>query len=319
MAEIKIIENMSELGAGTRGASLGIGALQVVARQRGENFFGQYERFMIEHQNDMLDFPTKYTYAKWIDGLANVYQQTADVVNFVLQNKDFPLVLSGDHSCAAGTISGIKKAFPNKRLGVIWIDAHADLHTPYTTPSGNVHGMPLAVALGENNMESASNTPNPDVVEMWEELKNIGAPAPKVLPDDLVFISLRDTEKPEDEYMARNGVKNFSVDEVRQKSKEEVAKEIKEKLSACDIIYVSFDVDSMDSILVSKGTGTPVENGLSPEEANYFVNEFASWEKTCCVEMVEINPCLDNKINKMAETAYDILRNTAATIEKKIK
>ena len=70
----------------------------------------------------------------------------------------------------------------------------------------------------------------------------------------------------------------------------------------------------MDSILVSKGTGTPVEHGLNPEEANYFVNEFASWKKTCCIEMVEINPCLDDKVNKMAEVAYDIIRNCAQTI-----
>ena len=319
MSDIKIIENMSELGAGTRGASLGIGALQVVARQRGDNFFGQYERFFVEHQNDMLDFPTIYTYAKWIDGLAEVYQSTADIVDFVYKNNNFPLVLSGDHSCAAGTISGIKKAHPNKKLGVIWIDAHADLHTPYTTPSGNVHGMPLAVVLGEDNMECASNTPNPDVVEMWKELKDIGAPAPKVLPEDLIFISVRDTEEPEEAYIKRNGIKNYSVDEVRLRGKEAVSEEIKAKLAACDIIYVSFDVDSMDSILVSKGTGTPVEHGLNPEEANYFVNEFASWKKTCCIEMVEINPCLDDKVNKMAEVAYDIIRNCAQTIQKKIK
>lgn len=319
MSDIKIIENMSELGAGTRGASLGIGALQVVARQRGDNFFGQYERFFVEHQNDMLDFPTIYTYAKWIDGLAEVYQSTADIVDFVYKNNNFPLVLSGDHSCAAGTISGIKKAHPNKKLGVIWIDAHADLHTPYTTPSGNMHGMPLAVVLGEDNMECASNTPNPDAVEMWKELKDIGARAPKVLPEDLIFISVRDTEEPEEAYIKRNGIKNYSVDEVRLRGKEAVSEEIKAKLAACDIIYVSFDVDSMDSILVSKGTGTPVEHGLNPEEANYFVNEFASWKKTCCIEMVEINPCLDDKVNKMAEVAYDIIRNCAQTIEKKIK
>lgn len=319
MSEIKIVENTSELGAGTRGASLGIGALHVVARQRGDRFFGRYERFFVEHQNDMLDFPTIYTYAKWIDGLAEVYQNTVDILDHIYKSNNFPLVLSGDHSCAAGTISGIKKAFPNKRLGVIWIDAHADLHTPYTTPSGNMHGMPLAVALGEDNMPSASNTPNPDVVGMWKELKDIGAPAPKLSPEDLVYIGVRDTEKPENEYIARKNIKNYTVEEVRNKGKEMVSNEINEKLSACDMIYVSFDVDSMDPTIVSKGTGTPVENGLHPDEAGYFVNEFASWEKTCCLEMVEINPCLDNKVNKMAEVAYEIIRTSTKTIEDRIK
>lgn len=318
MPEIKIIENTSEIGAGTRGASLGIGALKVVARQRGENFFGNYERFLIEDQNDLLDQPTDYAFAKRIDGLAQVYRDTVDVLDFVYKNNDFPLLLSGDHSCSAGTISGIKKAFPNKRLGVIWIDAHADLHTPYTTPSGNVHGMPLSVALASDNMESVVNEPNEDVKEMWEELKGIGGISPKISTEDIVFISVRDTETPEDEFIARNKIKNYSVDEVREKGKEVVSKEIEEKLAECDIVYVSFDVDSMDCILVSKGTGTPVENGLTPEEANYFVCEFAGWEKTCCLEMVEINPCLDNKINRMAEVAYDILGESVKQIENKL-
>ncbi len=319
MQEIKLVENTSELGAGTRGASLGIGALQVVARQRNEDFFGQYERFFVDERNEMLDFPTIFSHAKRIDGLAEVFQNTVDILDFIYQENNFPLVLSGDHSCAAGTIAGIKKAHPNKRLGVIWIDAHADLHTPYTTPSGNVHGMPLAVALGSDNLESKVNDPKSEVVEMWEELKNVGHDSPKLLVEDLVFISVRDTEKPEDEFIARNQIKNYSVDEVREKGMNAVSDEIKERMTSCDIVYVSFDVDSMDSILVSKGTGTPVENGLTPEEADFFVCEFASWDKTCCVEMVEINPCLDNKINKMAEVAYDILSNCAVTLEKRFK
>jgi arginase len=177
--------------------------------------------------------------------------------------------------------------------------------------------MPLAVALGVDNLECQVNNPAPDVIEMWEELKNIGHDSPQLLKEDLVYVSVRDTEKPEDDFMARNQIKNYTVDEVRAKGMQQVSEEIKERMTSCDIVYVSFDVDSMDSILVSKGTGTPVEHGLTPEEANYFVCEFASWDKTCCVEMVEINPCLDNKINKMAEVAYDILSQCAVTIEKR--
>lgn len=319
MPEIKIVENTSELGAGTRGAGLGIAALQVVARQRNENFFGNYERFFVENHNDMLDFPTIYKYAKRIDGLAEVFQDTADIVSFVLGNNDFPLVLSGDHSCAVGTIAGIKKAYPNKTLGVIWIDAHADLHTPYTTPSGNVHGMPLALVLGENNMPCAANIPNKDVVIIWDELKEIGGKSPKLKPENLVFVAVRDTEAAEDEYIARNQVKNFSVDEFRAKGLQKVVTEIETKLAQCDLIYVSFDVDSMDCNLVSNGTGTPSANGLTPAEAQQLVCELMALEKTCCLEMVEINPCLDDKINKMAEVAFDILSESAKQIEKKIK
>lgn len=317
MAEIKIIENTSEIGAGTRGASLGIEAMKVVARTKEASFFGDYERFLISDENDLLDEPIQYKYAKRIDGLLNVYNQTIDVVGHIMSNNDFPLVLSGDHSCAAGTIAGIKKAHPTKRLGVIWVDAHADLHTPYTTPSGNIHGMPLAIALAEDNMDSAINEPNQAVKEKWVELKNSGIEGAKIKTDDLVFISVRDTEQPEDAFMLKHNIKNYTVAEVRELGKENVAKAIQNKLDECDIIYVSFDVDSMDCILVSKGTGTPVEDGLTPEEANFFVNEFASWDKTCCLEVVEINPCLDNKTNKMAEVAYEIVTKTVKTIEKK--
>lgn len=318
MPEIKIVENPSELGAGTRGSSLGIGALQVVARQRKDDFFGQFERFLVDHQNDMLDFPTIYNYAKRIDGLAEVYQNTVDILNHIYAGKDFPLVLSGDHSCAAGTVAGIKRAFPAKRLGVIWIDAHADLHTPYTTPSGNIHGMPLSVILGFDNKENAINVPNPNVVTMWAELLELGAPSPKIKSEDLVYIAVRDTEPLEEDYMAKHSIRNFTVQELRQKGWEKIAEEVKTKLSACDIVYVSFDVDSMDPEEVSNGTGTPSPDGLTIFEATSLMTNFAAWEKTCCVEFVEINPCLDNKINKMAEVAFDILKVTTHQIENRI-
>jgi arginase len=318
MSEISIIENCSEIGAGTRGASLGIGALKVAARNKKSSYFGDYERFIIEDQNDLLDEKTPFNFAKRIDGLLEVYKNTTQILGHVFDQSNFPVILSGDHACAAGTISGIKARFPNKRLGVIWIDAHADLHTPYTTPSGNVHGMPLAIALNSDNKESQVNQPSEDAVDCWNQLKSLGGISPKILAEDLVFISVRDTEKPEDDFMRRNNIKNYTVAELRQLKKEVVADQIKEKLKHCDLIYVSFDVDSMDSILVSKGTGTPVENGLTPEEANYFVTEFAAWDKTCCVEMVEINPCLDNKINRMAEVAFDILENLTKKIENRI-
>ena len=318
MPKINIIENPSELGAGTRGASLGIGALQVVARQIKDDFFGKYERFLVEDQNDMLDFPTAYPFAKRIDGLAEVYQNTVDILDFVIKEGNFPLVLSGDHSCAAGTIAGLKRAYPNKRLGVIWVDAHADLHTPYTTPSGNVHGMPLSVVLGLNNHECATNIPNPNVVDMWEELKLIGGPSPKIKYEDLIFISVRDTESPEDDLMDRYGIKNYSVEEVREKSVAKILDEIKGKFSDCDLVYVSFDVDSMDAVLVSKGTGTPVENGLTPDEAEAFMTGFSAWDKCCCIEIVEINPCLDDKVNYMAEVAFDIMSKCVNTLEKRL-
>jgi arginase len=318
MSDIKIIENTSEIAAGTRGASLGVAALKVASLKSDNDYFGSYERFRIETENDVLFEPTIYRTAKRIDALVNVYQNVADIVSFVLTNGDFPIVLAGDHASAGGTIAGIKKAYPSKRLGVIWIDAHADLHTPYTTPSGNLHGMPLATAFNEDNLEARINEPLPETIEFWGKLKSMGGVAPKIKHEDLVFIGLRDMEMPEEKYIEKHNITVYTVDDVRQKGPSTIADLIEDKLSSCDLIYVSFDVDSMDPDIVSRGTGTPAENGLKPEEATALLDTFASWEKTCCMEIVEINPCLDNKVNKMAETAFDILESFTQSIEKRI-
>lgn len=318
MSKIILVENTSEIGAGTRGASLGPEALKVVARTRNTGYFANYETIKVPNQNDVLSTKTEFQFAKRIDSLYKVYEATASAVSKTLANNDFPLILAGDHASAGGSIAGIKMAYPEKRLGVIWIDAHADLHTPYTTPSGNIHGMPLATAIATDNLDSKVNKPADETIEYWSKLKNLGGIAPKIKPEDLIFIGVRDTEKPEDDLMASKGIKNFTVAEVRSKGISIVLEEIQTKLSECDMVYISFDVDSMDCEIVSRGTGTPVENGLTPEEAEEFLNHFASWNKTVCMEIVEINPCLDNKINLMAETAYDLLEKFTPKIESRL-
>ena len=318
MAEIKIIENTSEIAAGTRGASLGVGALKVACLNSNSDYFGRYECFKIESENDVLFEPTIFRTAKRIDALVNIYQKVSDVVSFVLTNGDFPIVLAGDHASAGGTIAGIKKAFPTKRLGVIWIDAHADLHTPYTTPSGNLHGMPMATALNEDNIKERINEPLPETIEFWGKLKNMGGIAPKIIAEDIVFIGLRDMEKPEENYIEENKIKVYQVEDLRELGAEKIVDEVAQKFNHCDLVYVSFDVDSMDPELVSRGTGTPAENGITPKEASDLMERFVSWKKTCCVEVVEINPVLDNKINKMAETAFDIIEKFTDTIENRL-
>lgn len=318
MKKIKIVENTSEIGAGTRGASLGIGALKAAAHHRNSDYFGRYERLEVTHENDLLHKPSPYPTAKYINGMVNVYHNIADTVAHVLSQGYFPLVLAGDHTGAGGTIAGIKKQYPHKRLGVVWIDAHADLHTPYTTFSGNLHGMSLATALGTDNLENRKNTPNPETLAFWEKLKRTGGIMPKIRPEDLVFIAVRDVEPLEEGLIEKHNLQNYTVDTVRQKGAATVAEEIKSKLQDCDLIYVSFDVDAMDCDLVSRGTGTPVENGLTPEEVNTLILLFAAWEKVVCLEIAEINPCLDDKRNTMAATAFDLLNHFTEQLEKRL-
>jgi arginase len=206
MERIFLIENNSELGAGTRGASLGIPALRIAALNRGSEIFDDYQRVEIEHHNDLLWRPVRTQFAKRVEGIVRVYERLSRAIGDLVEKDYFPVVLAGDHSSAGGTIAGLAAAYPESRLGVIWIDAHADLHTPYTTPSGNVHGMPLATALGVDNKEEQTNDPSEDEVRAWESLKWVGGLSPKIYPEDLFFLGVRDTETPEDRLMEREHI-----------------------------------------------------------------------------------------------------------------
>jgi arginase len=308
MKNVKLIEVPSEIGAGTRGASLGIEAIKIAALDFMSNFFIHFPSEKIPTENNLLYEPIASPYAKRIKGVASMYDKVSKAVADSIKTNFFPVVLSGDHSTSGATIAGIKLAKPKSKLGVIWIDAHSDLHTPYTTPSGNMHGMPLASAIGEDNMESAVHDIDADTKKYWEHLKNIGKICPKVLPEDIVFISLRDFEKEEKRLIEKHEMKVISTNEVRRKGPENIVRAVLRYLSDCTDIYISFDVDSLDSS-ITKGTGTPVSNGLKEREAEDLVSKFMQNRKVCCFEVTEVNPTLD-KENLMAEIAFNILQRS---------
>lgn len=303
---IKIIEVKSEIGAGTRGASMGVDAIKIAALDFGSPFFKRFKSVEIPNENNLLLEPVVHDYAKRIKGVYNLNERIAKEIVKTLKAEQIPIVLAGDHSSALGTISGIRMAYPEKRLGVIWIDAHADLHSPYTTPSGNMHGMPLCAVLGEDNREKQMNKPDDETIEYWEKLKHLGGVFPKITYQDLVYIALRDFEPPEDYLIKKHKVRVFTLPEIRKKAVERVAIDSLNYLEHCDIIYVSFDVDSMDS-RISSGTGTPVPNGITEKEAGNLIYYIMRSKKICCFEMVEINPTLDRE-NLMAENAFEILQ-----------
>ncbi len=303
---IKIIEVKSEIGAGTRGSSMGVDAIKIAALDFGSPFFKRFKTVEIPNENKLLLEPVVNDYAKRIKGIFALNERIAKEIQKTLKSDEIPIVLAGDHSSALGTISGIKMAHPDKRLGVIWIDAHADLHSPYTTPSGNMHGMPLSCVLAEDNKDRQQNKPDDETVEYWDKLKTLGGISPKIQYNDLVFIALRDYEPPEEFLIKKNKIRIFSLQEIRKKAVERVAIDSLNYLDHCDIIYVSFDVDSMDS-RISSGTGTPVPNGITEKEAGNLIYYIMRSKKIVCFEMVEINPTLD-KENLMAENAFEILQ-----------
>lgn len=308
MKNIKLIEVPSEIGAGTRGASLGIDAIKIAALDFMSNFFIHFPSEKVTHENKLLYEPIESPYAKRIKGIVTMYDRVSKAVTDSLKNNFFPVVISGDHSTSGATIAGIKAARPKGKLGVIWLDAHADLHTPFTTPSGNMHGMPLATAINEDNLECAVHQLDDETARHWNQLKTMGKISPKVLPEDVVFISLRDFEKEEKFLIDKYDMKVVTTGEVRRKGPENVVRSVLRYLSDCTDIYISFDVDSLDSS-ISKGTGTPVSNGLREREAEDLISKFMQNRKVCCFEITEVNPTLD-KENLMSEIAFNILQRS---------
>jgi arginase len=315
---IGLVEVDSELGAGTRGASMGIAAMKTAAlrkqsaRLMAENGILSMDPLRVQTENNALFKKQPFKFAKYIDKLEQVLGRTADLVAETLERGAFPVVLGGDHSTAAGTIAGIKKAFPERRIGVVWIDAHADIHSPYTTPSGNMHGMPVAIASSTDNLEKRCNDPSEETIAHWERCKTLGVPGPNIRLDDLVYVAVRDTESPEDHLIATHPIPNFKTEDVRKFGPLAIAEKCLAQLQGVDLIYVTFDVDSLDSA-ISMGTGTPVPNGLTIAEARIINETLCKDPRVCCWEMCEINPVLDT-LNTMAETSLGIFETVVDVI-----
>lgn len=312
MKEIKVIEVKSEIGAGTRGASLGVEAIKIASLDAKSDFFRKHDSVEVENVNELLFDGAEHAHAKFIDGVLIMEERVCLEVYETILDDLFPLVIAGDHSTAYGTMAGIKKAFPKKRLGLVWIDAHADFHSPYTTPSGNMHGMPLAMACSFDNLECKVNDPKGETIDYWEQIKNVGIPGAKIYPEDIVLISVRDFEKPENYLMNKYNINFIETEDVKKMGAEKIATKTLQMLDHCDMIYVSFDVDSMDS-RISSGTGTPVPNGLTVEEAKTLNAELAKSPKVCAWEIVEVNPTLDTE-NRMAENGFEVLEATAKSL-----
>lgn len=305
--EIKIIEAASESGAGKRGASLGPMAVMLEAKEQHLPIFNNRVWETVPGQNQLTG--SNHTpFAKNIEVLVNTLNAVASSVEAAISKGYFPLIFSGDHSNAIGTVSGIKNLFASKRVGVIWVDAHLDMHSPYTTPSGNMHGMALNALLGKDNTEFKKNEPDAHTLDLWEKVKHCGNKAiyPKILPQDVVFIGVRNYENEEDVLVQQNSIKAFSPEDIHSSGMGKILEETLEYLADCDCIYVSFDVDSQDPS-ISSGTGTPVSNGLMTVESESIFKTLFHHPKVVAFEISEINPLLDTD-NRMARSVVGLLK-----------
>lgn len=222
----------------------------------------------------------KYSLHNKMKYLAPVMQVTTNLAHQVyssLCSKTFPLIIGGDHALGLGSISGASKYYEN--LAVIWVDAHGDINTPETSPTGNIHGMPLAAAMGIGHTS----------------LTEVYYSGDKVKPENVFIIGARDLDAGEIRLIEDKKLNVYTTEDIRTKGVQDILQEIHNKLIAnkIDAVHLSFDIDCLDSKHVP-GTGTPVENGMSIEEVKYTLKFLMKTRLVKSMDFVELNDLLDH-------------------------
>jgi arginase len=201
----------------------------------------------------------------------------------------FPIFLGGDHSIALGTVSGVARALPGVRTGLIWLDAHADFNTPETSPSGNIHGMPLSALTGHGH---------PDLV-------GIGGEGASVRAEDIVIVGVRSVDREERNLLREAGVSVYTMKEIDAYGAASVVRRALKNLSHLDKVHLSFDLDVVDPD-VAPGVGTPVRGGLTYREAHLVMELINEAGIITSLDVVEVNPILDDR-NGTAELAVELV------------
>ncbi|MGG2067568.1 arginase [Bacillus sp. S14(2024)] len=285
--EISIVGVPMDLGQTRRGVDMGASAIRyagVVERIQNIGYNVEdlgdicIERESQINENEKL---------KNLEQVVKVCHELADKVDNIIEKKSFPLVLGGDHSIAIGTLAGVAKHYKN--LGVIWYDAHGDLNTEETSPSGNIHGMSLAASLGHGH---------PSLVNLYGEY-------PKVKKENVVIIGARSLDDGEKELIQKEGIKVFTMHEIDRMGMTAVMEETIAYLSHTDGVHLSLDLDGLDPH-DAPGVGTPVMGGLSYRESHLAMEMLAESGIITSAEFVEVNPILDEK-NKTAIAAVALM------------
>jgi arginase len=290
--KIRIIGVPMDLGASRRGVDMGPSALRVAGLQARIKQLGHQVE---DIGNISVKQPEEMSYgekrAKYIAEITDACKDLATTVQKSLDDGHLPLVLGGDHSIAAGSISGVAAYFrkEKKSVGCIWLDAHSDMNTPETSPSGNVHGMPLSAVMGYGT----------------EELYELFGFKPKIEPQNVVLVGVRDLDAHERKFIKKLGVKAFTMREIDERGMREVMSDaLKYAMDDTDGIAVSLDMDFVDPS-DAPGVGTPVRGGVTYREAHLAMEMIADSEAMVSMEIVEINPVIDEH-NRTALLAVEL-------------
>lgn len=288
--KISIIGVPMDLGQSRRGVDMGPSAI----RYAGVIETLEELKYTI---NDLGDIPItrpseavidKDSNLKNLDQITDATQQLAEKVDQEINKDHFPLILGGDHSIAIGSLAGVSKHYQD--LGVIWYDAHGDLNSSETSPSGNIHGMPLAVSLGIGH----------------EKLTNISGYNPKIKPENIVIVGARSLDPGEKELIRETGIKVYTMHEIDRMGMPKVIEETIEYLKTrTDGVHLSLDLDGLDPS-EAPGVGTPVLGGMTYRESHLAMEMLFESNLITSAEFVEVNPILDDK-NKTATVAVALM------------
>ncbi|MDT4051865.1 arginase [Staphylococcus arlettae] len=237
---------------------------------------------------DVEKFKGKQEGLRNLNEIIEVSENLSNAVSSSIKNQAFPLIIGGDHSIAIGSISGVSQHYEN--LGIIWYDAHGDLNIPEESPSGNIHGMPLRVLLGDGD----------------KQLVNISGYAPKVKPENIVLIGMRDLDIGERDFIRENNIKTYTMADIDRNGIKQVMEEsvsyLKDKT---DGIHLSLDVDALDPV-ETPGTGTKVLGGLTYRESHFALEMLHNTNLITSMDVVEVNPLIDQN-NHTAEQAVCLM------------
>jgi arginase len=292
-SRIAIIGAPMDLGAGRRGVDMGPSAVRVAnLNERVASLGYKVEDLGNIHVVQAESVDAGASSARYLHEIAATCTRLANQVESAADQGKFPIVLGGDHSVAIGTVSGLAQRYrkQGERIGLVWIDAHADMNTPETSPSGNVHGMPLACCIGMGP----------------KELTSIYDFAPKVEPRNVAVIGLRSVDAEEKRNVQRAGVHAYTMRDIDERGLRAIMQEALEVANdGTEGFHLSFDMDAVEPH-EAPGVGTPVKGGMTYREAHLAMETICDCDRMLGLEMVEVNPVID-EANRTAILAVELV------------
>lgn len=291
--KVGLVTVSMDLGAGRRGVDMGPSAIRIAGLNQELETLGYEVREMVNVTASAPEVsPLEETRTKYVNTIAEVCRQTRTNVETALEDGCVPLVLGGDHSISLGSVAGVAAHYrkQGKPIGLIWVDAHADMNTPESTPSGNIHGMVLSLLLGRGD----------------PRLLDVAGDVPAVQPEHVSIIAARDLDNEERRLVKEAGIRVFSMTELDERG---VATCIDEAIARATAgtagVHISFDLDCIDP-QIAPGVGTPVRGGITYREAHLVCEKAARSGRLLSLDMVELNPVLDSE-NRTARLAVGLI------------